>query len=655
MGSDVRFGSADEAVVYCRGLIAEGRANLFRGQSNDWPAITPSLVRGSGEQRDKARTSLDDFIEWATFVPQMALYHESTEAVTAIAQHYGIPTAFLDLTTKPEIAELFACAAPMGDLDGDAVIYCFLREQLQLHPSFRVIEIDVDNLWRLQAQHGLFLEYLDETKIADIRDAAIRVHFPRRAITPTETTQLYPLRKSALEVTIDQWIYRKQVSDLFALVTSAARRSTIRRYTYPGMFRWRAAPDFDGAWVKYNPGWVFPPNEHIRSVIASRSVMITLTDADDVWQAFSTLEAQFRPHVEAYVRKNSGVAFEMKFADHEQHDAAGTMILNRCWDGVRVHPYRTESAIRCLAATALALFWKICHPDALGWDEQLWGEVECIDTAPVGGHLDAATVSRQSLLAARHASYDGQLTRHAARRSEADPFYLMDYVVDPWVLFDFERLSTLFVEQFIPSCIGSYWNESIDNNEGVPGELWGLSFNSALLAAVTRFGFRFTSPTALEPDIERIIFVAPDMDEDDIEEIFISCVPSIYKEGVPFVVRFTNYNNDPREIWAIDRVIEQCQMIVRVGGISVLEVLPSARNETPELSSMPPALGAFHIWAIANRRVRELNSSRSEVIRPIFDQFYSELPASNANIDRRAESQVDWPLRDKSISESPAP
>lgn len=473
MRGDIRFGTADEAKIYCQTLIAEGRANLFRGQLNDWPAITPSLFRGSGAQRDQARALLDGFMEWVTFVPQMAPYHESTEALTAIAQHYGIPTAFLDLTTEPEIAELFACAEPMGDLDGDAVIYCFLREQLQLNSSFRVIQIDVDNLWRLQAQRGLFLEYLDEMKIADIRDAAICVHFPRRSITPTEKNQLYPLRKSALEVVIDQWIYRKQISDISTLIAGPARLINIRRYTYPGMFRWRAVPDFDGAWVEYNLGWVFPPNEHIRSVIASRSVMITLTDVDEVWQAFSTLEAQFRPHVEAYVQQNFHVVFEMKFAGHEQYDAAGTIILNRCWDGVRVHPYRAESAIRCLATTALALFWKVFYPDAPRWDEQLWGEIECIDTAPIGGHLGAANVSRQSLLGALHTTYDGRLTRYAARRSESDPFYLMDYIVDPCLLFDFERLSMLFVEQFIPSCIGSYWNESVDNNEGVPGELWG--------------------------------------------------------------------------------------------------------------------------------------------------------------------------------------
>ena len=646
MGADYCFSSAAEALSYCLDLESSGRADLFRGQSQDWPVIAPSLFRGQPDTQAKARALLKDFQEWGETVPQMATYHGSMKAITAIAQHYGIPTATLDLTTSPEIAELFACSTTDVTTSGNAVIYCFHSTDLRDSPYFSLVQLNVINLWRLQAQQGLFLEFHDEAALNEVRSMAIRVHFPRRSITPAETVRLYPVRKSALETVIDQWIYRHNVSQLFNQLSEIEYVTRIRRYTYPGMFRWRKVPQLEVSWLSHNPRWIFPSPEDVTFATNCPIFEISLITAEDPEAAFAALSEQLRPSIEAYADTGAMIAFSIHIAGRKSQSAKASLLLNRCWDGIRTHPYQTKSAVACMAATALALIRPVLHPNANDWEEILWGQTEAIDTAPIGGHLDSASVSKSQLIAARHTKYDEGLTAYAKRRSGDDPYYLMDYIVDPWILFDFEGLSKLFIEQFVPSCIGANWKDILANHDDELSELWGLSFNAALLAFITLFGFRFTSPIASEPDVDHLILIFPEMSENDIEEAFVSALPSVLEGGDPFTVRFGGYGQDARELWHIETVIEQCRTIVRTGGISVLEVFPGLREaELPKPGGNPGAFGAIHIWAIATGQLNDIAGVDPRTNKHIFDQFWNDLAQCNSILEAKGKSQPDWPIQ----------
>lgn len=642
MEHEVFVASAEEATAYCLKLIADGSADLFRGQSNDWPSITPSLFRGSDEAKNQARVVLGEFTEWANTVPQMATYHNNDQAITAIAQHYGIPTSFLDLTIDPLIAELFA----RGTIDSDsapenAVIYCFKRENLVGLKGFKVLEIDVINLWRLQAQRGLFLEYTDDCIVDQVRASAICVHFPRKPITKQETVSLYPLRKSLLETVIDQWTYRHKVQQLFAQI-SIPRVLMIRRYTYPGIFRWRHVPEFEPDWIEYDPRWIFPKSEHVSLATKSEIYTVGLDDALDVKKAFERLMAQFKKPIETYAANGIPIGFAFEFPTQQKgYEQSASIVLNRCWDGIRAHPYGIESSIRCMAATAMAIIRAVLHPDSEEWEGRLWGKTEAIDVAPVGGQIDSGGVSSATLYKSRNSKHDHALTKYARRKVTENPAYLFDYVVDPWILFDFIDLSTMMVEQFIPSSIGLFWKEAMENGYDADSQFWGLSFNAALLAAVTRFNWRFVSPVSMERDVERVILISKDMDEDEIEEIFISCLPCIFKEQKPFVINFTDYSKDKREVWEIERVIEQCKVVNKIGGISVLDVFPGQFDQTATEDG-PSGLGAFHIWAIANG-ILVGGTSGIEVTKPLFERFMTDLLISNKNLEGRARAEPDWP------------
>lgn len=325
MNSDHYFPSASLALTYCRDLMSRGEADLFRGQSQDWPVIAPSLLRGDPGTRTRASKLLSEFSRWAENVPQMAAYHGSREAITAIAQHYGIPTLFLDLTTDPKIAELFARGVSDNKVPGNAVIYCFNSYKIKSLTSFSLMKIDVVNLWRLQAQRGLFLEYLDEAAIDQIRSMAIRVHFPREGLSSGERDKLYPIRKSALEITIDQWIYRNSINKLFEGLNFIENTISIRRYTYPGVFRWRKVPPFESEWLSHNPAWVFPPSENLEDVTDVPVYRVSPNDTLDPKIAFAELSAQFRPLIETYANSGKNVAFCIDIVGHERESASASL------------------------------------------------------------------------------------------------------------------------------------------------------------------------------------------------------------------------------------------------------------------------------------------------------------------------------------------
>ena len=649
MERDYYFGSADEALAFCHELVKAGAADLFRGQTRDWPKITPSLFRGDDIQREEASTVLTQFIEWANAVPQMGRYWGSEHQITAIAQHYGIPTSYLDLTTDPEIAAIFAAASNESDLEGQAVIYCFKRDDFERLPAFALHEFDVANLWRLKTQSGLFLEVLTEADIDSLRESAIRVHFPARLLRQEEQRAIYPPRKSALEVVIDQWVYRHNITEILSGFASASYQFVIKRYTYPGVARWRIMPDLDPTWMNWEAGWVFQDDEDVISPGQGGRHQVALPLGLSIHETLDHLETRISAILDRYQADKQPFDFQVTIDGNPVESSMATTLLNRCWDGLRVHPYPKQSIVRCLAATCIGLLWRLKHPE-IDWEEVLWGEIESIDVAPIGGHLDSASVSRESLMEAFHDSYHDILTAHARRRAEADPFFLTNYVVDPWVLFDFGKFARMFVEEFIPSCIGWYWKSCLEDEDRQLNDLWGISFNPALLGFVTPSNYRFRSPIAMEPDVDHVVLISSDMDEGDIEEVFISCLPAILSGGEPFTVKFTDYAADPRELWEIEEVIEQCRMIVRVGGISVLDVFPGARDPDAPRDTHPrqvgetQGLGALHIWAIANNKLMEINAVPFGGLQDLLQVFWQELEKSNVEIERRGQGQPDWPM-----------
>lgn len=644
---DYYFESWEGALRFCMKAYQSGGFDLFRGQVRDWPAISPSILRGDENRRLQSSKMLEEFVEWGKYVPQMAMYNGDEEQLTAIAQHYGIPTRYLDLTTDPAIACIFSAATDVESLGGNSIIYCFTRAQVSSMSGFKFHDFDVANLWRLKAQRGVFLEVVDQGAVDGLRGVATRVHFPTKLIDAGETLAVYPSRRSALETTIDQWMYRRMVNSSLDSVSEGLQfQSLIRRKSYPGVARWRVISDFEIEWIGRDPRWVFQKDDRIIKSVVGHQYDIKMPMGCSIFQALTELESRFFEVLNICERSSMDADFRIRMEGFDSESFSASEIINRCWDGIRVFPYSRESKARCLARTCLAIIWALKFPEEV-WEDLLWGRAVGIDVAPVGGHLDSAMVSEESLIESLNSDFHSHLTAYALRNVNGNSLYLFDFVVDPWVLFKFERFSRMFVEEFIPSCIGWYFKSCIEAGDGKLSELWGTSFNPALLGFVTLSSYRFRSPISTERDADRIILVYPDMCDEDLEEIFVSCIPSILMGGDPFTVKFTGYDHDEREVWEIDEVVEQCRKILEIGGISVLDVLAEEdpdeeRDSGPKKVWQAKGLGALHLWAIGKGCLGKIVGVPFEGIRHILSEFVEDLHRSNEEIDRRARAQSDW-------------
>jgi len=633
---DIYVTSSEEALLKCIELKKAGEAQFFRGQTQDWPTIIPSLFRLSGEDRLKAEKELGSFIEWANSVAQMISYQQSHEGLIAIAQHYGIPTNFLDLTTSPEIAFLFS--KTQEDLDkqtAQAVIYCFSESKLQNLKNGRILRINVDNLWRLESQYGLFLEYLDETLESELRDIAIRIHFPATKLEVIENELIYPQRKSQLETILDQWFYRREVETLQDEFENVARKIGIRRdNSYLGAFLWRSIPEISIDWIKTidNPiAWFHPPVESLSSLQQPVEINLNIV-YEDPKRSVDSIADLIRKPVQDYCITGQQLFLRVDISGIESEISSSiSKLLNRCWDGIRVLPYESNEMITCLARTAFFLIARtleIVNEETM--IKVILGEVELLEVAPAGGHIDAGFVSRKDLENAFSRIFHKNLTTWFQNEAKISSRLLMKWIVDPSILFDFGRFKRMYVEQFIPSSIDAYWKEKLLHNDFFSDNLWSTSFNPALLGYVTDSEFKFRSPLALEPNPTSIVYITPEMDKKDIEEAFVHCLPSILEGGSPYQVRFTDYERDPRELWQIERVLLQCQWIVEVSGISVLEVVTDKSDKF-----YPAGLGAFDIWVYANKLMEHLNGANFIKVKPYFDEFYEKLLYSNDDLEKR--------------------
>ena len=229
-------GSLAEAVELASSLKSRGAFDWFRGQPYDWRPLCTTGGRQSAEGRGVAMQRLQRFQDWATNLPELSGLADGDEeavpdSVFAIAQHYGIPTPFLDFTADPAIAGFFA--AQSGRVAAEQKFGCIiclnsadLREfwtglsaAKPEWPEPRLVKVGIPELWRIHAQSGafLFLPYDDFEKIYDFD----RIYFPANgdmslpiyhAVLP-KYEDVYPRQQSDLEIQLDRFFMLEKMGE----------------------------------------------------------------------------------------------------------------------------------------------------------------------------------------------------------------------------------------------------------------------------------------------------------------------------------------------------------------------------------------------------------------------------------------------------------
>lgn len=204
------------AIELAEELKRTGEFDLFRGQRNTFP-IQPSALR-PGVNRESVERQLRNFAQWVHSTPDLQSLHGNQHAILAVAQHYGLKTPLLDFSRSPRIAGFFATDG--GKKGETGTIICLNRKRFSdswsdINRKYReskgmmlaeIINIDVRNLWRLQAQEGEFLRCHVDPSFLEMFSCFLHIHFPQECgIEVLEQARVYPSERSHIEVLLDQY------------------------------------------------------------------------------------------------------------------------------------------------------------------------------------------------------------------------------------------------------------------------------------------------------------------------------------------------------------------------------------------------------------------------------------------------------------------
>jgi hypothetical protein len=214
--------SVADAVALARELRDRGEYDWFRGQTVNW-RVRASISRLPVEAQEEAWKDLDRFDQWCQAQPALREQSETADSTIAIAQHYGMPTTFVDFTTEPEVAGFFASDGREAEVrkrqeeigcDKSVILLVNTKEVVETtgdwaralsdpNRQVRCLTLDVSNLWRLDAQRGVFMDLRYTDFEADYPFDRILFPFDPEGAAPGRRSYYYPTRKSRLEQVID--------------------------------------------------------------------------------------------------------------------------------------------------------------------------------------------------------------------------------------------------------------------------------------------------------------------------------------------------------------------------------------------------------------------------------------------------------------------
>jgi hypothetical protein len=450
-----------EAVELAQELRRSGVSYWFRGQAHN-SAVLPTLARLDDAARAKALERLDGFHGWVHDTPGLQAIAANDAFVTAVAQHYGIATTFLDFTTDPNVAGIFArpkpsdigksvgCIVYFDTAEFDEVIQCVPNGQSYAQ---RLV-LDVPNLWRLQAQSGVFV-FLPTINFKAIFNFD-RIEFPQNGPWADDEIEIYPKNKSDLEKLLDQYFFLEGMGGR----ESAKKLETFTRINYlvetpsndvPILASWIAASDT--RWIE----GAFPPENLLeldrRSFAVDAPSHTGIREFRDALlaalQAFLRTQRDVRSCLLDFTNLKSPEACRI----YERMTVMGAIQFNidnvpvsagltRIWDGMRRLPWSDLEISSALANYAAIRCFQDQH-------DVLFGPCIDVEYTTFDGSYSRSFVSTDSLRRELRADMPDYIDTKSLGLTDA-PENIFWHVRDPKRLFEFQSFRKLLADEIIP-------------------------------------------------------------------------------------------------------------------------------------------------------------------------------------------------------------
>jgi hypothetical protein len=472
--------NVSEAVDLANAWKRDGKYDWFRGQTRNW-TLSSSLARHPSESQS-AQRRIQRFDTWVHNTPGLEALAAASDNVVAVAQHYGMLTHFIDFTTEPEVAGFFASEG-VGSSDPGAFdvekethrffasrpplntigcILCLKRSELMetwqsvadmrpmpadAAPEF--LELSVPNLWRLEAQHGVFL-YCPISRFEEVVFDLDRIVFPHTGqIASPPRKLIYPERKSPLELLLDQYFLQERVSRLHVEQEKAGYRTTISSVFKMDAEREHTIP-IDASWHndRLEP-WLQLNVESFWDSLSEIEWDIPFTLSTGAHEARDFIANSVAESLAAH--PDSRRARIIWKSGDSAFDAAATLI----WDGLRALPCSdTDLAVAIGNCGGLMVAARSSENDEDGnfVTQRYFGSPAIeVEFGTGDGGFSRAFVATNSVLAAFRDDLRDLLDEADQDLLRDSPGFLLLKILDPRRMFGFQRFASFFIREVVPS------------------------------------------------------------------------------------------------------------------------------------------------------------------------------------------------------------
>lgn len=458
MAETFKVKNISEAIDLAQKFKLSGKYNLFRGQAQNWK-VQSSISRLSEKPLEEAKERLKLLYNFFESESSLLKYKNNLDWFFAVAQHYGIPTSFIDFTSNVEIAAFFATNSNSNKKGEDCVIIClneldfvkFIKHTDFLYKNEKVIppylaKINVDNLWRLQAQEGYFL-YSPFLEIENYYSFD-KIVFPfDYSFDKISINDIYPLHKSELEIFLDQYFnaeirfsgqkrFEKFSNDMKIPIVQLQKDETNRVVKTKQIHKSWKSKDFEY--------WQFPIKEDWINIEIEENINIHFSCKLSIENQIEIVKSILLDRFSSINRKTK-INFEV--STKPKLDVKVTKVINRSctriWNGTRNLPYEIEDIVMIISQyICLEIYFKKFHV--------------------------IYSISKENLIVLEMTNEYGSLTRcHASPskiissfRDDLNVILQDDYSLDispkillhlniPNIIFDFNKLISLFKEELI--------------------------------------------------------------------------------------------------------------------------------------------------------------------------------------------------------------
>ncbi len=637
--TEVYVKNEKEALLLAAKYKKENKYDIFRGQKRRWDLVS-SLSRIDDKKRELAYTRLNRFGTWV-YNNNINDLFEDKDKILSVAQHYGLPTSFIDFTYNPEVALFFATYGA-NSLKIDGCIYCASKKELASSivnfnntlkkANFRILELEVGNLWRLQSQEGLFLD----APIAgfDYWEDFFPFHkiiFPHTKSFKNTINKhiIYPQRKSILEIKLDQYFREEEVQEglnRFEEITKAKPILTPWESNF-SIFKNGEKPTPDPKWMgSENANWESKNFERYRDTVHIKKHTIVIDEKiktpADVNSIFS--KSMFQLIEEDNTIKRHAVDFKLLFDQNiVKWPAEMIPALELFWDGVRQFPYSNKEISEGFGN--LAAMWYSSSINPKDYMVEVFGETSSFDCiVKKGGHFRVALPVGPLTKCINPLLLD-QVDQMIFPISEV--FDLIYHIHDIEILFNFNDFKTFLVTCLIPCQIicnldpTQYYSGDHDEHTLVvfsPFEFQSIRY---ALASFT-YSKRYRNE-------ENIIAVDPILKDDELITLMAEALNNIEKGSRPITITISGFQNDSREIYNIPEVKAFCKRLLKIGFVSIQEVTTNFREISDAYN--PYTLGAFEVWLLANGKMSKTMDMLH--VQSSFELFYNQLSNYNLKCD----------------------